>query len=122
MSTTFAIYTTHGDWVATLLGRYIFDRETHWIGWVDADSQVYSVRGEHVGWLSRDFRVLCRRYRSSDEADRREPPPAPPKPDLPYSVPLPPLTADLTYDTIDLFEDAQHLLDPFDMDQVQDID
>jgi hypothetical protein len=32
------------------------------------------------------------------------------------------LTADLTYDTIDLFEEAEHLLNPFDMDQVQDID
>ena len=43
-------------------------------------------------------------------------------PELPPSMPLPPLTADLTYDTIDLFEEAVQLLDPFDMDQVQDID
>lgn len=121
MSTAFAIYTTRGDWAATLLGRYIFDRETHWIGWVDADSQVFSVRGEYAGWLSKDFRVLCRRDRMSD-VERRQPPPVPPKPDLPHSMPLPPLTADLTYDTVDLFEEAQDLLDPFDMDQVQDID
>ena len=121
MSTPFAIYTTHGDWTATLLGRYIFDRESLWVGWVDADSQVFSVRGEYAGWLSKDFRVLCRRDHVSD-VDRRQPPPPPPKPELPHSMPLPPLTADLTYDTIDLFEEAQHLLDPFDMDQVQDID
>ena len=121
MSTQFPIYTTHGDWIATLIGRYLFDREAHWIGWVDADSQVFSVRGEYAGWLSKDFRVLCRRD-SSHNPDRRQPPPRPPKPELPMSAPLPPLMAELTYESIDLFEDAPHLLDPFDMDQVQDIE
>ena len=121
MSTQFPIYTSHGDWIATLLGRYIFNREAHWIGWVDTDSQVFSVRGDYAGWLSKDFRVLRRRD-ISYTIDRRPPPPPPPKPELPLSVPLAPLMAELTYDTIDLFEEAEHLLDPFDMDQVQDID
>ena len=121
MSTQFPIYTTHGDWIAMLIGSYIISREGYWIGWVDADSQVFSVRGEYAGWLSKDFRVLRRRD-VSVTMDRREPPPPPPKPELPLNVPLPPLMAELTYDTIDLFEDAAHLLDPFDMDQVQDIE
>ena len=121
MSTQFPIYTSHGDWIATLIGRYIYDREAHWIGWVDADSQVFSVRGEYAGWLSKDFRVLRRRD-ISYTIERRQSPPPPPKPELPLTMPLAPLMAELTYDSIDLFEEAAHLLDPFDMDQVQDIE
>ena len=121
MSTLFPIYTTRGDWIATLIGSYLFSRDGHWIGWVDANSQVYSVHGEYAGWLSRDFRVLRRRDLSITR-ERRAPPPPPPKPELPVTMPLPPMMAELTYETIDLFEDAEHLLDPFDMDQVQDIE
>jgi hypothetical protein len=121
MGTLFPIYTTHGDWVAMLVGRYLYSREGHWIGFLDADSYVYSVRGDYAGWLSRDFRVL--RHRDTTPlVPRRDPPPAPPRIVMPLNVPFPPLMAELTYDTIDLFEDAAHRLDPFDMDQVQDID
>jgi hypothetical protein len=121
MSTQFPIYTSHGDWVAMLVGRYIYSREGHWIGWVDADSQVFSVHGDYVGWLARDFRILCHRD-TTPLLTRRQPPPPPPKQEMPLNVPLAPLMAELTYDTIDLFEEAAHRLDPFDMDQVQDID
>ena len=121
MSTQFPIYTTHGDWVAMLVGRYIYDREGHWIGWVDAESHVYSVRGDYAGWLARDFRVL--RHRDTTELyPRRQSPPPPPRIEMPLSVPLPPMMAELTFDTVDLFEDAPQRLDPSDMDQVQDID
>ena len=121
MSTQFPIYTTSGDWVAMLVGRYIYDRDGHWIGWVDADSQVYSVHGDYAGWLARDFRVLRRRD-TTQLYPRQTPPPPPPKIELPITAPLPPMMAELTYDTVDLFEDAPHRLDPFDMDQVQDIE
>ena len=121
MSTQFPIYTSHGDWVAMLIGRYIYSRDGDWIGWVDAQSQVYSVRGEYAGWLSRDFRVL--RHRGDSVIyERRQPPPRPPRVPLPMSVPFPPMMPDLTYDTIDLFEEAAHRLDPQDMDQIQDIE
>jgi hypothetical protein len=121
MSTQFPIYTSHGDWVAMLVGRYIYSREGHWIGWVDADSQVFSVHGDYAGWLARDFRILSHRD-TTPLLTRRQPPPPPPKHEMPLNVPLAPLMAELTYDTIDLFEEAAHRLDPFDMDQVQDID
>ncbi len=121
MSTQYPIYTTNGDWIALLVGRYIYSREGHWIGWVDADSQVYSVRGEYAGWLSRDFRVLRRRDTTVTHP-RRDPPPPPPKVEMPLHVPLPPMMSELTYDTIDLFEEAPERLDPFDMDQVQDLE
>jgi hypothetical protein len=38
------------------------------------------------------------------------------------SVALPPMLAGLSYDTMDVFEEAAHRLDPLDMDSVQDID
>ena len=121
MSTQFPIYTSHGEWVAMLVGRYIYSREGDWIGWVDAESQVFSVHGDYAGWLSRDFRVLRRRDTTPLVA-RREAPPRPPKLEMPLTAPLAPLMAELTYDTVDLFEEAAHRLDPFDMDQVEDID
>jgi hypothetical protein len=116
----FPIYTSRGDWVAMLIGRYLYSPQGEWIGWIDAKALVFSVRGQHVGWLSRDFRVLRRRGGSNEE--RRSPPPAPPRVRLPMSVALPPMMSDLGYDTLDVFEEAAHLLDPADMDSVQDID
>jgi hypothetical protein len=121
MSKQFPIYTSHGEWVAMLVGRYLYSREGDWIGWVDAQSQVYSVLGEYAGWLSRDFRVLRPRDTSS-LYPRREPPPRPPRVEMPMSVPLPTIVAELSYDTVDLFEEAPQRLDPHDMDQFQDID
>jgi hypothetical protein len=121
MTTQFPIYTSHGDWVAMLVGRYIYNIRGDWIGWVDPDSHVFSARGDYAGWLSRDFRVLTRRDKTT-EVVRREPPPAPPAIKLPVKVPLPPMMAELTFDTVDLFEEQQYRLDPLNMDQVEDID
>lgn len=121
MTTHIPIYTTHGDWAAMLAGRYLYNPQGEWIGFLDPEGQVFSVRGDYAGWLSRDFRVLRRRDTTA-LVPRRQPPPAPARIQLPATVPLPPLMAELTYDTVDLFEDAPHRLDPMDMDQVQDID
>jgi hypothetical protein len=41
---------------------------------------------------------------------------------MPATVPLAPMMAELTYDTVDVFEYFPHRLDPLDMDQVDDID
>jgi hypothetical protein len=121
MPTQFPIYTTSGDWAAMLVGRYIYNPQGDWIGWVEADSQVFSVRGEYAGWLSKDFRILCHRD-TTQVMPRRGPPPTQPRLEMPTTVPLPPMMSELTFDTIDLFEDAPRRLDPYDMDQVQDID
>ena len=121
MANQFPIYTTRGDWAAMLVGRYLYNPHGDYIGWVESDGQVYSVRGEYAGWLSRDFRILCHRD-TTELKPRRPPPPARPRLEMPTTVPLPPLMAELTFDTIDLFEDAPRRLDPYDMDQVQDID
>ncbi len=116
----FPIYTTHGDWAAMLIGRHLFNTQGEWIGWIDAQGDVFNVRGMYVGWLSRDFRILSKRSLGSHP--RRDPPPSQPRVRLPNSVPLAPLLSDLTYDTIDVFEEAAFRLDPMDMDSVQDMD
>jgi hypothetical protein len=104
-----------------LIGRYLYNTAGDWIGWVDPQGLVFSARGEYVGWLARDFRIL--RKREADPAHaHREPPPAPPPERMPLTVPLPPLMAGISYDTLDVFEEAAYRLDPMDMDQVQDID
>ena len=121
MTTQFPIYTTRGDWAAMLFGRYLHNIHGDWIGWVESDGKVFSVRGEYAGWLSRDFRVLCKRD-TTELVPRRRPPPPQPKREMPVTVPLPPMMGELTFDTIDLFEDAPRRLDPYDMDQIQDID
>ena len=121
MATQFPIYTTTGDWVAMLIGRYVYTTAGEWIGWIDAESLVFSARGEYVGWLARDFRIL-RKREGGPLHPRRDPLPKPPRVKLPISVALPPLMAELGYDTLDVFEEAAYRLDPMDMDQVQDID
>ena len=99
------LYSTTGDWAGLFHEGHIFNNVGEWIGFVaPGTNQVYSVRGEYVGWLSNDFRVL--RKRAIDElAPRLSPPPRPPKLTVPASVPLPPLMSDLTYDTIDVFDE-----------------
>jgi hypothetical protein len=116
------IYSTRGHWAAILVDqRLIFNTEGDWIGWVTHDRGVYSIRGEYAGWLADDNRIL--RYRhTSPLLPRLSPPPPPPRPQLPPSVPLAPLMADLRFDVIDLFDDAPHRLDPYDLDEVYDLD
>lgn len=108
------LYTTRGEWAGLFHEGHLYNSVGEWIGWVPKGAnQVYSVRGDYVGWLSNDFRVL--RKRAMDETiPRRAPPPRPPKISLPASVPLPPMVSDLTYDTIDVFDeepDRLHTLD-----------
>lgn len=115
------IYTTRGDWAAMLVGPFLYNPQGEWIGWVDQARLVWSVRGDYVGWLSKDFRVLRKRD-ITELYPRRTPPPRQPRLKMPARVPFAPLMADLTFDTIDVFEDDPDRLDPGDMDKVADID
>ena len=122
MSTTqFPIYTSAGDWVAMLIGRYLYNTGGEWIGWIDAEGLIFNTRGEYAGWLARDFRVL-RKREGGTQHPRRDPPDRPPRAKLPMSVKLPPMMGSVAYDTMDVFEEAPYRLDPMDMDQVEDID
>lgn len=122
MSNSFPIYTTKGDWVALLVNGYLYNTRGEWIGWVDRESNVYAIDGAYVGWLARDFRVL--RKRAMGEFVPHKPPPRTPplKIELPVSVPLPPMMAELSYDTKDVFDEMPERLSPIDFDKAKDID
>ena len=69
------IYTTQGDVAGYLQYPYLFNRQGEWIGWVNAERQVYSVHGHYVGWVTDEPRVI--RKQSSGYL----------KPRLPYARP-----------------------------------
>lgn len=115
--TCFPIYTTRGAWAGLLADGYLYNPQGEWIGWVERDGRVFSVAGEYAGWLSRDFRVL--RKRAVDDAARlRRKPPARPaeRPNMPATVALPPLMAEIGFDTVDVLEEMPERLHTLDAD------
>ncbi len=99
------IYTSRGEHAAYYENGYLFNTVGEWIGFMDVKTAgVFAIDGEYVGYMIRDGRIL--RKRALDErVERREPPPRPPRPALPATVPLPPMFSELSYDTIDIFEE-----------------
>ncbi|MDH5606824.1 MAG: hypothetical protein OEY93_08045 [Anaerolineae bacterium] len=112
------IYTTKGDFSAFLVYPMLYNLNGEWIGFVTPDRDVYSVYGEYVGWLSNDPRIL--RKRSYDFSKPKiNPPQPPPKMTAPASAPLPPMMAELGYDTIDVLEDEPDRLDTADRNELR---
>ncbi len=121
MSDSKALYTTNGDWAGLYYQGNLFSQAGEWIGFVGNANQVFSVSGEYVGWLSRDFRVL--RKRDTDQGLRMAPPPNPGRLTPPATVPLPPLMAEIGFDTVDVFDEMPERLHTLDFDQArQDMD
>ena len=118
----FPLYTTRGEWAGMLIDGYLYNTQGEWIGWVDKDSHVYSVDGEYVGWLSKDFRVLRKRSLGQVVPHRALPARPPLRVEVPTSIPLPPLMAELTYDTKDVFDEMPEKLSPLDFDRAQEIE
>jgi hypothetical protein len=106
---TIPIYTTAGDTGGYILYPYIYNQIGDWIGWVTADNQVYSVYGRYVGWIDKNNRILRRRADDFQRPDMT-PPPQPPRFLPPATVPLPPLMAELKYETVDVLEDMPELM------------
>ncbi len=103
------IYTSKGDLGAFLVYPYLFNSQGEWIGWVEADRNVYSVHGNYVGWLSGDPRIL--RKRSDSIGEERHAPPPPPGPfKPPVKVPLPRMMPVLMYGVLDVLEECPDLL------------
>ena len=122
MPNQFFIYTTRGEWVALLVDAYLYNTRGEWIGWVDRESRVFSAEGYYLGWLNRDFRVLRKRV-IEDTPPFKLPPRQPTgRITIPANSPLPPLMGDITYDTIDVFDEMPEKLSPRDMDKAKDID
>lgn len=104
------IYSTSGDYEAFMIYPMIYNLNGEWIGFVTSNREIYDVRGVYVGWLSNDPRIL--RKRSYDYSKPRLTPPPPPssRAPVPARAPLPPLMAELRYDTIDvLLEEPERL-------------
>lgn len=108
----FPIYTTHGNWGGMLINGYIYNTRGDWVGWVTKESHVFSTKGKYVGWLSKDFRILCKKTHESSQPSRAVPPTPPLKVQLPASAALPPLMADLPFDTLDVLDDDPERLHP----------
>jgi hypothetical protein len=113
------IYTSRGDLGAFLLYPYLFNRTGEWIGWVTQDRQVFSVHGHYAGYLDNGPRVL-RKASDGFDRPRRQPPPHPPKVQLPVTVPLAPMMAELTYGLVDVLEDAPELLPSLDSGELRE--
>jgi hypothetical protein len=98
------IRNTYGDWVGTLINRFIWDLRRTCVAWVDEDGEVWKIDGEWIGTLSPDGRIVRRR------SDRHRPfrqsmPAVPPIPDLPGRAPLPPAFRELTFSEVDVLEE-----------------
>jgi hypothetical protein len=113
------IYTTSGDTGGYLIYPYVYNQIGDWIGWVTADKQVYSVYGRYVGWVNKDKRILRRRADDFQKPDRT-PPPVPERFLPPATVPLPPMMAELKYETVDVLEDMPELMPRLDDFAVSD--
>ena len=114
-----AIYTTRGDVGAFLNYPYIHNRQGEWIGWVNAERQVYSVHGHYVGWLSNDPRIL--RKQSSGYLKPRQDPPPPPNPLIPPAiVPLAPMMPELPIGVNDVLVDLLDLLPAVDFGDLRE--
>ena len=103
------IYTTSGATGGFLVYPYIFDAVGEWIGWVEEDRRVYSVIGQYVGWLDCNYRILRRRANDFSHPNRT-PPIRPERFYPPAIVPLPPMMAELKYETMDVLDEMPELL------------
>jgi hypothetical protein len=103
MSKLRPIYRSDGEWMALLYKGHLFDTQGEWVGWLDGDA-VYAADGEYVGYINKDGRLL--RQRVLPYHKRRRPPAQRPQIQAPPSVPLPPMFAELSYDTVDVFEET----------------
>jgi hypothetical protein len=101
------IFTTSGDWSATLLDVRLYDTRGEYIGFIEgaAEKLVYTREGEWVGMLTKDGRIT--RKRGAQRRPLHAAPLAklPQKPALPGRSPLPPQMSELSYDTVDMLEE-----------------
>lgn len=97
------IWSTRGEWVATLVDGHLWDPAGAWVGWVERNGDVYKADGEWIGVLSRDGRII--RKRSALRRDLHQHIPRPPqKPALPALPPLPPMFAELLHSEVDVLD------------------
>ena len=101
----FFIYDTQGDWHATLISGCLWDARGDYLGFVRGDKHdVYTQYGEWIGYITQDGRIVRRRMEQNLPVLKiKRLKPARPS-NLPPRAPLPPLTADLGYNLIDVLD------------------
>jgi hypothetical protein len=113
------IYTTKGDAEAFLLYPYIFNRSGEWVGFITPLREVYSTRGEYVGWLSKEPRILRKRTYDFSKPTL-SPPDVPAKVMPPATIPLAPLMPELGFDTIDVLLEEPERMSTKDMGELRE--
>lgn len=111
--TLIPVYTTRGDLGAFLAYPYLFNSQGEWIGFVTPEREVYSVFGGYVGVLTGEPRILRKRS-ETHEHPRRTVPIPPAKITVPAHVPLPPMMAEIRFDTLDVLEEDPDLMPTMD--------
>jgi hypothetical protein len=113
------IYTTKGDADAFLQYPYLFNRSGDWIGFVTPNREVYSVRGEFVGTLTNDPRIVGKRT-MNETKPHLTPPATPKRVQPPTNIPLPPMMPELNYSLIDVLLDEPEKLHTLDGGEFQE--
>jgi hypothetical protein len=111
------IYTSQGDALAFLHYPYLHNRAGEWIGFVNAQREVYSVLGYYVGMLTGDPRII--RNRSGETKPRVKPPAAPAPLRISPVIPLARLMADLAHQHIDVLQHEPELLHTLDAGELR---
>lgn len=117
--TVIPIYTSRGDAEAFLCYPYLYNRSGEWIGWVTAGREVHSVLGFYVGEMTAEPRILRKRVTAS-LPPRRSPPPPPPRLEVPATIPLAPLMADLRFGMMDVLLEEPRLLHTLDSGDIKE--
>lgn len=97
------IWSTSGEWMASLVDGHLWDPAGVWIGWVEGEN-VYKADGEWIGRLHTDYRIL-RRRRAEPKPLHGDIPDTPPKPVLPSRPPLPPMFVEMPFSIYDVMEE-----------------
>lgn len=100
----FFIFDTRGDVHAVVMGEYLFDMRGEYIGYQRGETHdVYTAAGEWVGNIIQDGRIVRKRNFDRPPIDESRPAKQE-KIRVPARVPLPPQTADLGFNMIDVLD------------------
>lgn len=100
----FFIFDTRGETHGVKLGDYLYDMRGEYMGYVRGETyEVYTSSGEWIGNLWPDGRIVRKRNYNRPPLDENKPA-SQPKIRITARAPLPPMSADLGFDKVDVLE------------------
>jgi len=114
------IYTTRGDVGAFLSYPYIYSRSGEWIGVATPKQEIYSVHGHYVGKITKEPRILRKMSDAYDKPRRITTERPPERIQIPATVPLAPMMAELPFGMIDVLQDDPDLLPSVDFGDLRE--